>query len=84
MYVTELSNLSVPPNHHLTPPILFQAWLAGVIVELVGRQALNSREVDAIYDSLIDYMDNIDYPKGKRQKFLRFFWVSEASYGRAA
>ena len=32
------------------------AWLAGVIVEVVSRAGENTREIDGIFDSIIEYM----------------------------
>jgi hypothetical protein len=58
------------------------AWLAGVIVELVSRVSENTRDVDGIYDALVEYMDAIDFPTERRQKFLRFFWVSSISIAK--
>jgi potassium voltage-gated channel Eag-related subfamily H protein 2/potassium voltage-gated channel Eag-related subfamily H protein 7 len=54
------------------------AWLAGVIVELVSRQGEVVRNVDSIFDGLIDYMNYIQFPKSKRQNFLRFFLAGKA------
>ena len=52
------------------------AYLAGVIVELVSRAGENARDVDGIFDSLVDYMDATEFPHKKRPGLLRFFWAS--------
>jgi hypothetical protein len=44
------------------------------VVELVSRSSENERDVDGIFDALVEYMEAIAYPKSKRQKFLRFYW----------
>jgi hypothetical protein len=49
------------------------AWLAAVIVELVSRAGETTRDVDGIFDGLVNYMESINLPKKKRQKLLRFF-----------
>jgi hypothetical protein len=54
------------------------AWLAGVIVELVSRAGETTRDVDGIFDGLVNYMESINLPKKKRQKFLRFFWHAKS------
>ena len=34
--------------------------------------------MDGIFDGLVNYMESINLPKKKRQKFLRFFWHAKS------
>jgi hypothetical protein len=53
------------------------AYLAGVIVELVSRSGERVREIDNIFNALVDYVEAINFPVKKRQRFYRFFWHAQ-------
>ena len=53
---------------------MFYAYLAGIVVEVISRNGERKREVNAVFDSLVEYMDAIGFPDAKRKNFLRFFW----------
>ena len=48
------------------------AWLAGVIVELVSRAGETTRDVDGIFDGLVNYMESINLPKKNGSSFSDF------------
>ena len=60
------------------------AWLAGVIVELVSRAGETTRDVDGIFDGLVNYMESINLPQKKMAGASQIFLACQILPSSAA
>jgi hypothetical protein len=52
------------------------AYLAGVVIDLVAQRGASDREINGLLDSILDYLEVLQFPVQRRKEFIHFFWQS--------